>query len=157
MKMRFSVLLLCLLVVLTGCSALDKENPSENESEDASGKVADLGDDSKTFGESLDALGAYDGYFEGETDDVTVTCESGMEHAYRIEESTLIFSNVSEESVYSISGNFRGNIVIDVGDSHKFDLELLGCSVVPKYGNVHIFCLSQIVGFVFCILYTENF
>ena len=37
--------------------------------------------------------------------------------------------------MYSISGTFRGNIVIDVGDNYKFDLELHGLSLVCNSAN----------------------
>jgi len=145
-------LLLCLGLLLTGCSGngnngdiLDnggiddqtENNNTENKENETGtqGDVADLGDDSKTFGESLDDLGAYDGYFEGESKDIVVECVSGTDKAYKLEGTTLTFTAIGEETVYSISGTFRGNIVIDVGDSYKFDLELHGLSLVCNSTN----------------------
>ena len=128
MKTRIFALLLCFLLLLTGCGKKDKNDGYQNPEEQ--GTTADLGDDNKSFGESLDDLGAYDGYFEGESTDIAVECVSGTQGAYKLEGTTLTFTAIGEESVYSISGKLRGNIVIDVGEGYKFDLELHGLSIV---------------------------
>ena len=133
MKTRIFALLLCLALFLTGCGKKDKNEGYQNPEEQ--GTTADLGDDNKSFGESLDDLGAYDGYFEDESTDIAVECISGTQGAYKLEGTTLTFTGVGEESVYSISGKLRGNIVIDVGDSYKFDLELYGLSLVCNSTN----------------------
>ena len=143
MKIRILALLLCLGLLFTGCSkggnngdgTQGKVDDPNNIETGTQGEVADLGDDSKTFGESLDDLGAYDGYFEGESSDIVVECVSGTQGAYKLEGTTLTFTAIGEETVYSISGTFRGNIVIDVGDSYKFDLELHGLSLVCNSTN----------------------
>ena len=133
MKTRIIALLLCLVLLLTGCGKKDKNEGYQNPEEQ--GTTADLGDDNKSFGESLDSLGAYDGYFEGESTDIVVECISGTQGAYKIEGTTLTFTGIGEESVYSISGKLRGNIVIDIGESYKFDLELHGLSLVCNSTN----------------------
>ena len=143
MKIRILALLLCLVLLLTGCSkggnngdgTQENDGNPNNTETGTQDEVADLGDDSKTFGESLDDLGAYDGYFEGESTDIVVECVSGTDKAYKFEGTTLTFTTVVEETVYSISGTFRGNIVIDVGDSYKFDLELHGFSLTSDSIN----------------------
>ena len=143
MKTRIFALLLCFVLLLTGCSrgnnggdeTGDNRGQPDNSETGTQGEVADLGDDSKTFGESLDDLGAYDGYFEGESKDIVVECVSGTNKAYKLEGTTLTFTAIGEKTVYSISGTFRGNIVIDVGDSYKFDLELHGLSLVCNSTN----------------------
>ena len=133
MKIRIFALLLCLVLLLTGCGKKDKNEGYTNPEEQ--GTTADLGDDNKSFGESLDDLGAYDGYFEDESTDIVVECISGTQGAYKLEGTTLTFLTIGEDSVYSISGKLRGNIVIDVGDSYKFDLELHGLSLVCNSTN----------------------
>ena len=73
MKIRLTALLLCLLLLFTGCSVANnndeiqdnqsnKGNPNSSEAE-TQGATADLGDDNKTFGESLDNLGVGIGIF----------------------------------------------------------------------------------------------
>ncbi len=146
MKTRILALLMCLILILSGCSSNTNDsggtqgnqpnqgNPDSSES-GTKGEVTDLGDDSKTFGEDLEALGAYDGYSESASTDIDVKCVSGTDKAYKFEGTTLTFGAIGEETVYSISGTFRGNIVIDVGDSYKFDLELHGLSLVCNSAN----------------------
>ena len=133
MKTRIFALLLCLVLLLTGCVKKDKNEDYQNP--DEQGTTVDLGDDNKSFGESLDSLGAYDGYFEGESTDIVVECVSGTQGAYKLEGTTLTFTAIGEESVYSISGKLRGNIVIDIGEGYKFDLELHGLSLVCNSTN----------------------
>ena len=133
MKTRIFALLLCLVLLLTGCGKKDKNEGYQNPEEQ--GATADLGDDNKSFGESLDDLGTYDGYFEGESTDIVVECISGTQGAYKLEGTTLTFSTIGEDSVYSISGKLRGNIVVDIGEGHKLDLELCGLSLVCNSTN----------------------
>ena len=135
MKIKLIALLLVFILLLTGCGQKENMGNPDNSETETQGEVADLGDDNKTFGDSLDDLGVYDGYFESESRDIVVECISGTKNAYKLEGTTLTFTTVAEESVYSISGTFRGNIVIDVGDSYKFDLELHGLSLVCNSTN----------------------
>ena len=60
---------------------------------------------------------------------VVITCASGTADAYTVEGNTITFSNVSAKSVYNISGIFYGNIVIDVTDAYKFELEMSGLTL----------------------------
>ena len=107
-----------------------KEDSSAKDEPEQPGQVADLGDDHTTFGEDIAQSGAYDGYFEGASTDITIECLSGTKDAYRLDGTTLTFTAISADSAYSIRGTFRGNIVIDAGDGYKFELELQGLSLV---------------------------
>lgn len=118
-----------------------KENsgvPSHGESNTTtSGTPADLGDEGESFGEDRTSE-LYAGYSENVPSGfskVTVTCLSGSTGCYTMEGNTLTFTQVSEDSVYAISGEFKGNIVIDVGDDYKFDLELHGLSLTCDNTN----------------------
>lgn len=135
MKLRFSAILLCLVLFLTGCNNGAKNGGNGSSKPETQGNVADLGDDNKTFGEKIENTDAYDGYFEGESKKIEVECISGTKNAYKLEGNTLTFTAVNERSAYSISGTFKGNIIIDVGDAHKFDLELHGLSLVSDSEN----------------------
>lgn len=137
MKKITSIILVLILLFasLTGCKKKDNDSDTNNNNPVVNGETADLGDDSTTFGESLDDLNAYAGYFEEDTVDVTVTCVSGTPDCYKLEGNTLTFTQIDEESVYSVSGKLKGNIVIDIGDEYKFDLELQGLSVVSDTEN----------------------
>ena len=183
MKLRLFAILLCLLLLLSGCGQTanteetttsketvntkspitqdtsektpnsappmtDGKDTQQNlttqtpttqlntpETSPSQGNVADLGDGNTTFGDDIKDSGAYDGYFEGESKDIVVTCLSGTPNTYQLEGNTLTFTAISENSVYSLSGKFSGNIVIDTGDSYKFDLELHGLSLVSTSTN----------------------
>ena len=124
---RLTAFLLCLCLLFAGCGG-GQHPPMQ-------GEVPDLGNDDQSFGEDLEDTGAYDGYFENESKDFVVSCVSGTQNAYKIEGTTLTFTAIAEETVYAISGTFRGNIIIDVGDSCKFDLELHGFSLVCDSAN----------------------
>ena len=90
------------------------------------------GDSEESFGEDRTEE-LYAGYSENASTDlsnVVVTCVSGSSGAYNINGNTLTFTKVKEDSVYTVSGQFKGNIVIDIGDDYKFDLELQGVSIV---------------------------
>ncbi|MGN1061450.1 MAG: carbohydrate-binding domain-containing protein [Candidatus Coproplasma sp.] len=65
----------------------------------------------------------------------TLTCVSGTPNAYTFENNVLTFTTIDAESVYAISGEFDGNIVFDVGDTYKFDLEMRGFTLTCDYIN----------------------
>ncbi len=70
--------------------------------------------------------------------DFEITCSEGTQNAYTItqDETTgeyiVQFTNVSSDSVYSISGNLNGHIEIDTGDDYKFELELNGVTIASN-------------------------
>ena len=146
MKRRIMALLLCFAMLLVGCNKgnngdekIYENHPSggkpNNSEVGTSGDAGNLGDDETSFGEDINDSGAYDGYFEAESKDIVVECVAGTKNAYKLEGSTLTFTALTEDSIYSISGTFTGNIIIDVGDSYKFDLELHGFSLVCDSTN----------------------
>ena len=145
MKIRLLAILLCFVLLFTGCNSgensgntdtsdvkTENNKNTENTGNESGtkGDSADLGDDNKTFGDDIKETGAYDGYFEGESKDIKIECLSGTKNVYKLEGTTLTFTSLAADSLYSISGTFRGNIVIDTGDDYKFDLELHGFSLV---------------------------
>ena len=129
MKTKLLMILICLILLLCGC---DNEDINGGQ---IPGGDAGLGGDEQSFGESIENTGAYDGFFDTPSTDITVECISGTKDAYKLEGTTLIFTSVSEDTVYSVSGTFKGNIIIDTGDGYKFDLELRGLSLVCDYTN----------------------
>ena len=141
MKKRILTLLLCTTLILSGCNKKpnngnDNFNPPNNNQGTVNpGGSSILGDDDASFGDAFENLDIFDGYFENESKDITITCISGTNNAYKMEGSTITFTNVKADTVYSISGTFTGNIVIDTGDSYKFDLELHGLSMISSSTN----------------------
>lgn len=128
---RIVILMLMAVLVLSGCGK------SQGTVENVDGAPEDLGGAEETFGEDVqDEL--YAGYSENAPADfskVTVTCLSGSTDCYTMEGNTITFTKVSEDSVYAISGEFQGNIVIDTGDDYKFELEMQGLSMSSDSTN----------------------
>ncbi|MCM1367903.1 MAG: carbohydrate-binding domain-containing protein [Roseburia sp.] len=56
----------------------------------------------------------------------TVTCVGGTQNAYAVAGNTLKFSDVTEDSVYDINGTLHGNLVIDISENYKFELQMSG-------------------------------
>lgn len=131
MKKKIIALLLFTFLLLTSCKGGNEgyRNP------EMPGGSSDLGDDNQSFGEDISDTGAYDGFFENESSDVRINCISGTPNAYKLEGTTLTFGAIGEDSVYSVSGSFKGNIIIDAGESYKLDLELHGLSLISDSVN----------------------
>ena len=66
---------------------------------------------------------------------VSIVCLAGTANCYKYDGTTLTFTSVSADTVYAISGSFKGNIVIDTGDNYKFDLEMHGFTLLCDYTN----------------------
>ena len=61
-KKKICVFFLALTLLLSGCN--ESPSPSDDPYKEPESGVTDLGDDNKSFGDSLDELGVYNGYFE---------------------------------------------------------------------------------------------
>ncbi len=136
--LAFVLILAMTVCLLAGCVPSDKSG--DGGSNHTSGNKApntntDLGDDNDAFGDALDDTGIYDGYFEEESTDIDIKCVSGTNNAYSLNGTTLTFSGIAEDTVYSISGKLKGNIVIDVTEDYKLELELTGFSLVSAEVN----------------------
>ena len=139
MTKRLSALFLCLFL-LTGCNGTiadtsKNSRPITDYPPNTQGTAATLGDDNTSFGEEIEDSGIYDGLFDEITQTIAVEWVSGSKNAYTIEGSTITFTAVTEDTVYQISGEFQGNIVIDIADENKLELELCGFSLVSKETN----------------------
>ena len=150
MKIKLTALVLVTVLLLCSCSNmpypsnsiepyLTEQTPPQGRdpvpNRQPMGDSPDLGGDNESFGADLSDTGAYDGFFDGESTDFEISCISGTAGAYKLEDSTLIFSGLREDSVYSIKGKLSGNIVIDAGDTYKLTLELHGFSLVSGDTN----------------------
>ena len=67
--------------------------------------------------------------FKESENKVEISCTEGSENCYTVSGSTITFSGVKADSVYTVSGEFIGNIVIDVGDQYNFELEMQGLRI----------------------------
>ncbi len=148
--LSLSLVTLVIMCMLTGClnpatnqTNTDTENSETDESTHKTDSLTEtngpdqpvLGDDDDTFGEDLTNSDIYDGYFEDESLDIDIECVSGTKNAYTLSGSTLTFTGIGEDSVYSIAGTLNGNVIIDVPEDYKFELELTGFSLVSQTVN----------------------
>ena len=119
-KIRIFALLICLVMLFASCGELgdltdmsdggifennddtfDNKKPDKRPNDPRPmlpGESVDLGSDDKTFGEDLEDLGAYDGYFEGASEDLVVTCVSGTDKDYKLEGNTLTFTTMPRKA-----------------------------------------------------------
>lgn len=104
----------------------------KSKNDDTPKEGGNFGETTGTLDEALNFSdeNLYAGYFEDNIADVTVTCVSGTPNCYSVDGGVVVFGEISEDSVYSISGKLKGNIVISVGSSYKFELEMCGFSLV---------------------------
>lgn len=130
-------IILCIAVV--GCN-LTPTNPNQgglNKPDFSDGKIPDKNDDKKPNNPDVEIpdnndvdvkepddtdhdfnlVSQDDGTFTyictecNEEKKVVIKCVSGSEKAYSVEESTLTFSNITENSVYDISGAFHLSLI----------------------------------------------
>lgn len=138
-----AAMLLSLFSCAPSGAAPDEKDPSvdggENntvERPEDNNEVSDIEVDDKKYDYVLDSAenGNYvyiDG--EGNVAEFSVNYDGGTDLSYTVEGNTLTFSGIEEDSVYSLTGEFYGNIVIDVGEDYEFELEMNGFSITSSY------------------------
>ncbi len=67
--------------------------------------------------------------------DVQIECISGTADSYSAADGVLTFTGITADSVYSITGEMTGNIVIDVPEDYKFELEMTGFTITCDSTN----------------------
>ena len=68
-------------------------------------------------------------------DTLAVSYVSGTDNCWTLSGKTLTFSGLTENTVCSVTGEFDGQIIIDVGDDYKFELELCGVTLYSDEQN----------------------
>lgn len=109
---KLLVLLVAAAIFLTSCS--DKNLPDESGDVGQTAEVTDIG---------------FEHVIENIETTVTVACTEGTQNAYKLENGVLTFSGIEEDSVYTVSGNIGGHIVIDIAEDRKFELVLHGAII----------------------------
>ena len=138
-KLLSLIIILLLSLSLIGCTQpgpdVPPNNPGEEPGQDNPSQIPDLGDDGETFGDPIEDSGALDGELDDEVIEFEINCISGTNDCFTVENNTITFSNITSDSVYSISGKLTGNIIIDVSEEYKFDLELNGFTLQSNTTN----------------------
>ena len=159
---RFLALLVASLFVLTSCSGIfdtvigapldvdsswvEGTNPFPPPLRDPS-ETGFSGGYTEDFGEDGATAEVTDIGFEHVEDNletnITVTCTEGTPNAFKLEDGVLTFTGLKKDSVYTLSGNLGGYILVDIGIDYDLELVLDGviiqCSavspVIVKSGN----------------------
>ncbi len=145
-KTLFNLFLIVLLFLVVGCENKPDENPypepnnpseipnnpsdgPNNPSEDRNDPNPDhdITVDKSNHSYKLKNSNGNNFYFicEDCNDEYTLQIEwqSGTKGVVNVTDSTITFGNITEESVYSISGKFYGNIIIAITNEFEFELE----------------------------------
>lgn len=150
-KRKIATVLIFLLLLLSGCGQQGSEagntnpgstettqKPGNTENEQKSGNEGEVknpvsGEETPEADNNAETPeNLYAGYSENAPADfskIFITCTEGSKGCYTTQGNTLTFTKLSADSIYVIAGEFKGNIIIDVGDDYKFDLELQGLSM----------------------------
>lgn len=110
--------------------------PSGNEDDDPSyddNEVKEVEvDEEKHDYELVDSGDGVYTYTDSETNEsktMYITLSSGSSNGYKIEGNTITFSGIIEDTVYSLKGEFYGNIVVSIDEAYKLEIELNGFSI----------------------------
>ena len=113
---RLIAILLASLLLLSSCGPELPQSGGENNTvgDDVRGETAEVTD-----------IG-FEHVEENLETSMTVTCTEGTANAYTLENGILYFTGITQDSIYTVTGNLGGHIVIDVADDYKFELVLHG-------------------------------
>lgn len=113
---RLITILLASLLLLSSCGPELPQSDGENNTvgDDVRGETAEVTD-----------IG-FEHVEENLETSMTVTCTEGTANAYTLENGILYFTGITQDSIYTVTGNLGGHIVIDVADDYKFELVLHG-------------------------------
>lgn len=113
---RLIAILLASLLLLSSCGPELPQSGGENNTPDGDvrGETAEVTD-----------IG-FEHVEENLETSMTVTCTEGTANAYTLENGILSFTGITQDSIYTVTGNLGGHIVIDVADDYKFELVLHG-------------------------------
>ena len=140
---RFLALLVAALFMLTSCggvfdTVLGGEIITDGGILDGSQIFPEGSDPDVTFGGGSDETYG-DGGVTAEVTDIgfehvdenlettmTVTCTEGTPNAFTLEDGVLTFQGIKQDSIYTLSGNLGGYILVKVDDNYKLEIVLEG-------------------------------
>lgn len=137
MKKRIIIVMLFLLsILMVGCvnKHPDDNKPDDNKDtviDDNDDKNIDVKEDEHNFVLSSQEDGKYTFTCSDceQEETIEISYVSGTQNAYQVLSNTITFSDITENSSYSINGTFYGNIIINVSDKYEFELELNGFTI----------------------------
>ena len=128
-KLLLRLFLLGLIVLMSSCGTVENEKPFPN-----GPNIKDEITFTEPESEKNEEIIETPTEVEVETD-YKITYVSGSKDCYKVEGTTIYFNNISSDTIYSISGSLDGNIVINVSNNYKFELELVGFTLASDSVN----------------------
>ncbi len=116
----------------------DDSGENENQGQSGSGDVgqsADQESDEETAQKVDEEKTDIPEELQESVNTLVVTVSEGTENCYAFDGKTLNFTNITEKTVVSLSGELDGQICIDVGEDFKFELELCGVTLFSSDEN----------------------
>jgi len=126
-KIYFTILLFLLSITLIACNNAGSVNYNQNDVNKTNSTIARNDETKQTL---IEEKKNTEELKEIDNSNVNISLVSGTSDCYKIEDTTITFSNITEDTIYSIEGEFDGNIIVDVSDEYKFELELNGFLLV---------------------------
>ncbi len=130
-KISFIIYIFILISFISSCSSPsfndEPHNPNDN-------NLPNSGQVDEPSQQENEEIIADPGEVNVDTD-YTITCVSGTENAYVVDGDTITFNTIFSDSVYAITGSLDGNIVIDVSDSYKFELQFVNFTISSSFVN----------------------
>lgn len=126
MKKKFGFILLNLIFVsLVSCKTSNSLPVSNNSSSESNS--------SNTSSITLPSIS------EDDKNTLMITYVEGSNNCWSFNEQILTFSNINMDTIISLTGDFNGQIVIDISEEFKFELELNGVNIYSsKYNPINI-------------------
>lgn len=125
------MLLIMISLIATGCNQSNNNSNSEDpKTDDNDNEVVEIDFDKEKHNYVLKS--EKDGTFKyvcadcKKSIELSINTVSGTINSYKLDENTLTFDNINEDSVYEITGEFYGNIIIDISEDYNFELILKG-------------------------------
>lgn len=137
-KVLATVVAVCLLAVCCVAAFYVMDDSPDNGGPDNSGPgSSDSSSDSSNSSSSSSSSASSVSYGDAvsSVSGLTIELVEGTADAYELyydsdtKEYTVVFTEVSEDTEYSVSGTLAGSIVVNAGDSYDFKLTLAGITV----------------------------
>ena len=123
-KSSLLILILLIMISLVSCTFTPQEKPND-------GPSINVTEPNEEVNEDIDSVPTE----IIPSTDYNIIYTSGSKNVFTITDNTIIFSEITEDSVYQITGSLDGNIVIDLKNDFKLTLEFVDFTLTSSSIN----------------------